>query len=85
MFAKTSVSLTTIVVALMGSTAAFAADANAFGERLKAVAAEQNMTVGYASATSEGDDVILKAMTFSPKGEEPAQLDASAPTRAAWR
>ena len=91
MFAKTSVSLTTIVVALMGSTAAFAADANAFGERLKAVAAEQNMTVGYASATSEGDDVILKAMTFSPKGEEPAQLgditfeDVTGSTEEGWK
>ncbi|ORE97388.1 hypothetical protein [Aurantimonas sp. 22II-16-19i] len=91
MFAKTSVSLTTIAVALMGSTAAFAADANAFGERLKAVAAEQNMTVGYGSATSEGDDVILKAMTFSPKGEEPAQLgditfeDVTGSTEEGWK
>ncbi|MBP0617334.1 hypothetical protein [Jiella mangrovi] len=74
MFAKTSVSLTTIAVALMSTTAAFAADANAFGERLKAVAADQNMTIAYDSATSEGDNVILKGMTASPKGEEPAKL-----------
>ncbi|TFF25587.1 hypothetical protein E3C22_09605 [Jiella endophytica] len=91
MFAKTSVSLTTTAVALMCSTAAFAADANAFGERLKAVAASQNMMVAYDSATSEGDNVVLKGMTLAPKGEDPAKLgditfeDVSGSTEEGWK
>ncbi|WAP70963.1 hypothetical protein [Jiella pelagia] len=68
-------SLTTTAIALLfGSTAAFAADASAFGERLKAVAAEQNMTLAYDSATSEGDDVVLTGLTATSQGEEPAKL-----------
>ncbi|MBO0904636.1 hypothetical protein [Jiella sonneratiae] len=75
MFAKTSVSLTTTAAALLFcSASALAADANAFGERLKAVAATQNMMIAYDSAASEGDNVVLKGMTAAPKGEEPAKL-----------
>ena len=91
MFAKTSVSLTTTVVALMASTSAFAADANAFGERLKAAASASNMTIAYDSAMSEGENVILKGMTFSPQGEKPAKLgditfeDVTGSTADGWK
>ncbi|MCD2471015.1 hypothetical protein LQ948_07320 [Jiella sp. MQZ9-1] len=67
-------SLTTTVVVLLCSTAAFAADANAFGERLKAVAAEQNMTLTYDSAAATGDDVVLAGLTIAPKGEKPSKV-----------
>ena len=92
MSAKTSVSLTTTAVALLFcSTAAFAADANAFGERLKAVAAEQSMTLSYDSASSDGDNVVLSGLTATPQGEKPAKLgnvtfeDVTGSTEAGWK
>ncbi len=44
---------------LAGTTSSLAADAQAFGDRLKALMAEQEATLSYTAASSEGDDVIL--------------------------
>ncbi|MCB8837525.1 hypothetical protein [Aurantimonas sp. VKM B-3413] len=54
---------------LLGSTSAFAVDASAFADRLKAVAAKQNVKLSYDNATSEGDNVVLKNVAVNNDGE----------------
>lgn len=56
---------------LAGTTSSLAADAQAFGERLKGLMAEQQVTLAYAGATSEGDDVLLSGATV--RGSEPGE------------
>ncbi|MCQ0989193.1 hypothetical protein [Jiella marina] len=74
MFAKTSVPLAALTAGLLMSTSAFAADAEAFAERLKAVAGKQNFTLTYDSAVSEGDNVILQGVSGAPTGESAEEI-----------
>jgi len=67
---KTSIPAAATLLLLLGSTSAFAVDAQAFAERLKAVAAKQNVDLSYDSAEAQGDNVILKGLTVSNGGEK---------------
>ena len=53
-----------LALLLAGSTSVLAADAQAFADRLKAVAAKTGAPVSFAGAESEGDNVVLKGVTL---------------------
>ncbi|MEX6505233.1 hypothetical protein [Jiella sp. M17.18] len=67
---KTSVPAAATLLLLLGSTSAFAVDAQAFATRLKAVAAQQNVDLSYDSAEAQGDNVVLKGMTLASSGDK---------------
>ncbi|MEF2551857.1 hypothetical protein VQ042_10875 [Aurantimonas sp. A2-1-M11] len=69
MHVKTGISAAATAVLLLSSTSAFAVDAQAFSERLKAVTAEQEIPLSFASAEAEGEDVILKDVSFGEYGD----------------
>ncbi|KAA0970242.1 hypothetical protein FPY71_06845 [Aureimonas fodinaquatilis] len=58
--------LSGLAAALLCSTSAFAADGEALGQRLKDLAAAQDMVVNYTAAETNGDDVVLKGLTVGP-------------------
>ncbi|RIY03559.1 hypothetical protein D3218_02050 [Aureimonas flava] len=78
---------------LAGTTSSLAADAQAFADRLKAVMADQKVTLSFAGATSEGDDVLLRSATVrgAAPGEDAVSLgdlrfeDVSGSTADGWR
>lgn len=84
-----SVSIAAITLVLTGGTA-LAADADAFGQRLQALLAQQGGSMTYESALSEGDNVVLKGLAFG-SGEERMALgdvtfeDVSGSTAEGWR
>lgn len=63
MLARTRISLATTTLLLLGSTSAFAVDADAFAQRLKAVAQKQNMSLSFDSIEAEGENVVLKGVS----------------------
>lgn len=63
MLARTGISLATTTLLLLSSASAFAVDAQAFAERLKAVAQKQNMSLTFDSAEADGENVILKGVS----------------------
>ncbi|HDZ73047.1 MAG TPA: hypothetical protein ENH55_09765 [Aurantimonas coralicida] len=63
MLARTGISLATTTLLLLSSTSAFAVDAEAFAERLKAVAQKQNMSLTFDSAEADGENVVLKGVS----------------------
>ncbi|WP_152045602.1 hypothetical protein [Aureimonas psammosilenae] len=52
-----------LALVLAGSGSAMAADAQAFGNRVKEVTAETSFPLNFASAESSGDNVVLKGVT----------------------
>ncbi len=70
MLARTGISLATTTLLLLGSTSAFAVDAQAFAERLKAVAQKQNMSLTFDSAEADGDNVVLKGVSGAKADEK---------------
>ena len=62
---KTGLAATATTLLLLCTTSAFAVDATAFSDRLKAVAAERNAKLDFASAEAQGENVVLKGATFS--------------------
>lgn len=61
--------LASLGLLLAGSATALAADAQAFGNRLKEAASQSSVPVSFASAESQGDDVVLKGVTFGTGGD----------------
>jgi len=82
-----------LALVLAASTSALAADAQAFGERLKSVMAGQSVVLSYASATADGDDVVLGDAKIAPQrpGAEALGLgdlrfeDVAGSTPEGWR
>lgn len=70
MLARTRISLATTTLLLLGSTSAFAVDAEAFAERLKAVAQKQNMSLTFDSAEADGENVVLKGVSGAKADEK---------------
>lgn len=65
MIAPTSKRLiASLALLLAGSTSVLAADAQAFADRLKAVAAKTGAPLSFAGAESEGENVVLKGVTL---------------------
>ena len=62
---KTGLAATATTLILLCTTSAFAVDATAFANRLKAVAAERNARVDFASAEAQGENIVLKGVTLS--------------------
>ena len=58
-----------LALMLLGSTSALAADAQAFADRLKAVATESGATLNFASAESAGENVVVKGVTVGAGAE----------------
>ncbi|MCW4114196.1 hypothetical protein NPA31_004355 [Aurantimonas sp. MSK8Z-1] len=58
-----------LLLAALSSSTALAADADAFGTRLKDVAAKQGLTVTYTGTEASGDDVVLKGLAVVDNGE----------------
>lgn len=74
MTAKTSKRvLVSVALVLLTSGSALAADATAFAERLKAVAAKSSIPMSFTSAESSGDDVLIKGI-FIGTGPEAAAV-----------
>jgi hypothetical protein len=74
MIARTSQRLVaSLALVLLGSTSVLAADAQAFGDRLKAMAAKSGAPVSFSSAAADGDNVILKGLTLGA-GTEAANV-----------
>lgn len=70
MLARTGISLATTTLLLLSSAPAFAVDAEAFAERLKAVAQKQNMSLTFDSAEADGDNVVLKGVSGAKADEK---------------
>ncbi|GGD13399.1 hypothetical protein [Aureimonas glaciei] len=66
-----------IAFLLLGSTSALAADAQAFGDRLKQLSAESDMPINFTAAESDGDNVILKGVTLGAGPEAGAVGDVT--------
>ena len=62
---KTGLAATATTLFLLCTTSAFAVDATAFADRLKAVAAERNAKIDFASAEAEGENVVLKDVSMT--------------------
>ena len=62
---KTGLAATATTLLLLCTTAAFAVDATAFADRLKAVVAERNAMLDFASAEAEGENVVLRGAKLS--------------------
>lgn len=50
---------------LMGSTSAFAVDAEPFAERLTTILEKQNLSMAHEGAEERDDDIVLKDVTFT--------------------
>ncbi|WP_206455064.1 hypothetical protein [Aurantimonas marina] len=70
MLARTGISIATTTLLLLSSASAFAVDAEAFAERLKAVAQKQNMSLTFDSAEADGDNVVLKGVSGAKADEK---------------
>ena len=59
-----------LIVGLMSSTAAHAADGEAFAQRLKTLLAPQGVTLNYTGVSESGDDVVLEGASIAGEGEQ---------------
>lgn len=58
-----------LALLLLGSTASMAADAQAFGDRVKDVAAKSAVPMTFTAAEADGDNVVLKGVTIGTGAE----------------
>ncbi|BDA83812.1 membrane protein [Aureimonas sp. SA4125] len=56
--------IASLAFVLLGSSAGLAADAQAFGDRLKELAGQSDMPISFTAAESIGENVILKGVTL---------------------
>ena len=65
MHSKTGFAAAATTLLLLCTTSAFAVDATAFSDRLKAVAAERNAQLSFESAEASGENVVLKGVALA--------------------
>ncbi|NDV86950.1 hypothetical protein GTW51_09565 [Aurantimonas aggregata] len=77
MIIKTGIPAAATAALLLCTSSALAVDAQAFADRLKAVASTQSVEMSFDSAEEDGDDVVLRGVRFSPaSAEDGDKIDA---------